>query len=454
MNKIYILLTLVAIIIISGLLFKGFNSTSNIGPNNEIEDPVVKGGWIEVLSGKTFLIENRGGTESKKEFATGDVVAEGNVLETDSKGKASIHFFDGSVLRVSPSTRFTIKSAEYDKNSGKLLVMATLSFGKVWSKIIELATPDSLWQVETSNTVATVRGSAFGISSDGKSSEIFGSQHRVVVEVIDPKTKEKLKIQPLIVGEGSFLKVSDTDIQKIKKIEERAGAAAPAERESIMKTSELVFAPVRINEKIRSDEWFSRNENEDKKIEEEIEKTKEKVGDDKVEVKKVFNKKTEERFVEIKNQTEDSPNKEIKGEPAPIEEKVKTSETKEVSKETPEQNSVSLPVKWDSLKIETKSLLGNLVEGDIVIFHAILQGSGGVSKDVTNEVRWEVSGQMGAVDAKGIFSAKLDPLISEYGEGDGFVGATWEGADGNKISGKSGPIHVIMKIEEYLDERG
>lgn len=454
MNKIYILLTLVTVIVVSGLLFKGFNSTSNIGPNNEIEDPVVKGGWIEILSGKTFLIENKGGTESKKEFATGDVVAEGNVLETDSKGKSSIHFFDGSVLRVSPGTRFTIKSAEYDKNSGKLLVRVALSFGKVWSKIVELATPDSLWQVETSNTVATVRGSAFGISSDGKSSEIFGSQHKVVVEVVDPKTGEKLKIQPLIVDEGNFLKVSDTDIQKIKKIEERAGVAAPAEMESIMKTSELVLAPVKINKKIKSDEWFSGNENEDKKVEEEIKKTKEEVGDDEVEVKKALNKKTEEKFIEIKNQIEDSPNKGIKEEPAPTDEKVKTRETEEIPKETTKQNSVNLPVKWDSLKIESKRIPDNLVEGDSVMFHAILQGDGGVSKDVTSEVKWEVSGQMGAVDAKGVFYAKLDPLISEYGEGDGFVGATWEGADGNKISGKSGPIHVIMKIEDYLDERG
>lgn len=444
MNKRYIFIAIaVATVVIAGLLLKGFSTTNDTTPGSEPTMPISKGGWVEILSGRTFLIENIEGSESKKELATGASVVEGNILETDNNGKAAIHFFDGSVLRISPSTRITIKSAEYDKDSGRILVKASLSFGKAWSKIIELATPDSLWQVETSNTVATVRGSAFGVSSDGKNSEIFGSQHKVVVEVIDPNTKEKLKIQPLVVSDGNFLKIADADVQKIKAIEERASAAAPAEKAAIMKAALLVLAPVKIDEKIKSDEWFKGNENDDKKVEEEIKKAKEEVGNDQAEFRKHFNKKVEDRLVEEKSKIETPQKEEIKDERA--KDKVEPVKVIELQK---------VPEKWNSLKIETKGHTGSLVEEDIVAFKAVLYGEGGVSKDVTSEAKWEVSGKMGSMDKPGIFSAKLDPEISEFGEGDGFINATWEGPDGNSLHSKSDLIHVILKIEDNMDERG
>lgn len=462
MNKRYIFSILaVALVLATGLFLRGTNQSNQ---KIELADPLVKEGWIEILSGKTFLIENKDGIESKKELNTGDSIVGGNTLETDSKGKAEVHFLDGSVLRVNSSTRLTIKNTEYDKNSGKFVLEATLSFGKIWSKIVELTTPDSLWKVETSNTVATVRGSAFGISFDGKTSEIFASQHKINVEVFDSATKEKMKVRPLIVGEGNILKVSDTDIEKIKDIEKRADAAAPAEREVMMKTTELIFIPGKISQEIRANDWFTENESKDKKTEEDIQKAKEETGGDSVEFKKFLNKQTEERLIEIKNHQKDlNEQRDIEEKDLINNEAVKTIETKgilkedilikgKVLKEIGTKKAVEtapeiVVEKWDTLKLEANIPLGDLIEGEKANFRAILSGATGVTKDVTGEVKWEVIGQMGSINNQGLFSAKLDPLISELGEANGFVVATREGINEEKIFGKSALIHVKSKIE-------
>lgn len=349
------------------------------------------------------------------------------------------------MLRVNSDTRFTLNTAEYDKDSGKLIVKASLSSGKLWSKIIELATADSSWQVETSNTVATVRGSAFGVSTDGENSEVFGSQHRVSVEVVDPKTKEKIKVRSIVVDEGVSLKVSSDSIQKIKEIENRANAASPSEREAILETTELVFVPAKISEKTKAGEWFSENENKDKKVEEEIMKAQEEAGDDKEAFREILNKKINERLPEVEIQNYDAVDKENE------ERNEKPVETKK--EEVQEQKTPISPVRWESLNIETKSLPNDLTEGENVVFHAVLHGTGGATRDVTSEVTWEVLGKMGSIADNGVFTAKLDPSISELGEGGGTVNATWEDTDGKVMHAESGQIHVVPKIDD-TEENG
>lgn len=451
MNKKYSLIALGAIIIVLAGVFLNGLGLGRDETEKDITSSVEKGGWIEVLSTSVFLVENKNGVETKKILSTGDAISEGNMIETDGKGKAAIHLFDGSVLRVNSDTRFVLNTAEYDKDSGKLIVKANLSSGKLWSKIIELATADSSWEVETSNTVATVRGSAFGVSTDGETSEVFGSQHRVSVEVVDPKTKEKIKVRSIVVDEGVSLKVSSDSIQKIKEIEKRASAASPSEREAILETTESVFVPTKISEKTKAGEWFSENENKDKKVEEEIMKAREEAGDDKEAFREILNKKVNERLPEVEIQNYDAVDSENNENKENDDKNEKPIETKK--EEVQEKKTPVVPIKWESLNIETKSLLNSLMEGDNVVFHAVLHDGGEATRDVTSEVTWEVSGKMGSMSGKGVFTAKLDPSISEFGEGEGTISATWKDADGKVMHAESGLIHVVPKIDD-TEENG
>ncbi|MGB2580310.1 MAG: FecR domain-containing protein [Minisyncoccia bacterium] len=443
MNKTNIFIVLVVATLVLGGVFLNSFGLGKKEIEKDSSGIVEKGGWIEVLSASVFLVENKNGVETKKILSTGDSISEGEMLETDSEGKAAIHLFDGSVLRVNSGTKFILNTAEYNKDSGKLMVKASLSSGRIWSKIIELATPDSIWQVETSNTVATVRGSAFGVSTDGKTSEVLVSQHKVSVEVVDPKTKEKIKVQPVVVNEGISLKISNDDIEKVKEIEKRASAASPSEREAILKTTELVFVPAKIGEKTKAEEWFKGNEDEDKKVEEKVKKVREEAGADKNAFRKILNKEAKKKLHEAKSKKDNAVNNENEDQnEKPIEMK---------AEEVQKQITPVAPVKWDHLKIETKSLISDLTEEDKVVFRAVLYGAGGATRDVTSEATWEVSGQMGVMTLDGIFTAKLDPLISELGEGSGTVRATWKDADGALMHAESGLIHVVPKIDNTVE---
>lgn len=443
MNKKYILIFLAIIVAIgAALFFRGTKPNEDI-PGGNIGSSVVKGGWIEVLAGEALLVENKSGIVAKKKLSTGDSVAEGDVLEVSSTGKANIHFFDGSVLRASQGTRFTISMAEFNKDSGTLRVKASLATGKIWSKIVELATPEALWQVETSNTVATVRGSAFGVSFDGKNSEIVGSQHKVTVEVRDSKTKEKLEISALAVSEGVYLRITDSDVQKIKALEERARVATPAEKAAILKSAEAVLAVAPIDDKLRAQEWFKENEEEDKKTESDIQKVKDEVGNNKAEFRSAINKHAEERFQEVKNKEEET----LKDKPVEVQE----TEVKKQEVEVSKQSGAGTPASWVSLAVEPTRGLDDLTEQDTVSFKAILHADNGATRDVTSDATWSVSGQMGSINSKGVFTAQLDPLISEMGEGGGSVVATWKGSDGAVMRAESKQIHVVQKIEGTVE---
>lgn len=419
---------------------------------------VSKGGWVEIFSGKAEIFV---GNDTRKELLNGDIVGEGDNIEISKDAKVSIHLFDGSILRASDGAKFSIKSAEFDKASGKLVLEASLSSGKIWSKIIELATPDSLWKVETSNTVATVRGSAFGVSTDGKISEVFGSQHKVYVDLIDPVGKNKVKKDSIVIEEDSSFKITNENIEKVKKIEEKISSTTPpATLAKLMKESESLI----VLTKKGKDNWISANETADKIVEEEIKTIKEESGGSREEFIRILNEKVEEKLNEVKSKNEGTPEGtdgagKVDNEAESGVKEPSVTDTNKIIKVEPKQEAVkaqealvqkevdAVPEKWTGLKIETLSDISNVTEGEMISFRAVLRGENGGEKDVTKESKWQVLGQMGVMERAGTFAAKLDPSIAEYGEAVGYIVATWQGASGEQLLGKSGEVRVSIKID-------
>lgn len=171
--------------------------------------------WIEVVKPAVFLVDNTGAT---KELKTGDEVSQGDKIKTDENGVASIYFPDGSVARLDTSTEITIDAANYDQSDKSLVVKIFVSIGKVWSKIVDLATPNSSWQVESSNAVATVRGTAFGVQVVDGSTEIIGSENNVSVQVKD--SQNNILADTVVVGPEKYLKVDNNFVSGVidKKI--------------------------------------------------------------------------------------------------------------------------------------------------------------------------------------------------------------------------------------------
>ncbi|MFH0891049.1 MAG: hypothetical protein V1856_03385, partial [Candidatus Liptonbacteria bacterium] len=88
------------------------------------------------------------------------------------------------------------------------------------------------------------------------------------------------------------------------------------------------------------------------------------------------------------------------------------------------------------------NLTKGLTEGDKIQFTAYLLMSDGSKVRVREGITWKVVGLIGDIDSNGVFVAKLDPSIAEYGEGFGAVAAIYK-----DYMGKT----EIFKVVPYID---
>lgn len=358
--------------------------------------------WIEVLSSPVFEL-NPENKNTLRELQTGDEIINGAIIKTESGAFANIYMQDGSLIRIDENTELILTEQSFDAEEEKLIVKISLSAGKVWSKIFELATPDSLWEVKTSNAVAVVRGTAFGVTYESGKSSIIGFENDVVILVIDPETKELIE-GVIIISPGKFIEIKDEDIEGIKE-------------DPTLLQEKIIDTP----QEILDQEWIKRSKALDKELEE---------------------KKNIELGVNLEN-------KEVKNKELPIKETVTKEPIK--TKVTPDINIEPTP---QSLALETVSNLDDISEGDVISFKAIFSLSDGTKKDVTSEPAWQVIGQIGAVTNSGVFTAKLGTSVVELGESFGSIVATWNSSDGETILLGQTQILNVKATVEIIEQRG
>jgi hypothetical protein len=276
----------------------------------------------------------------------------------------------------------------------------TLAAGKVWSKVLELLTPDSVWEVKTGNVVATIRGTAFGVSYFNGQSHIIVSEDKVETSAIDPETGEKIPGTETALSANQFSSIKNEDIPQIKISRK-------------LKVSDLKEAPAEIRE------WFERNREEDVKFEEK------------------FGKLMELR--EVGTIREEAPIQTPSQEQSPLQ------------KPQPEE----IAVKPEKLTVETVGNLAKITERDRIEFSAILIMSDGAKKNITAEAKWHVIGPIGRIISPGVFEAALAPEVSELGTAPGRIAATWKDpASGQELIGATEIFNVEAKIPEILPTEG
>jgi len=216
--KIKTLILAVILLAIAGVFFiinRSIAPTSdNINNNHKIINETTMTGdgkfteqnlpWVEVLS---VLVEKKAG-EEWLELISGDQLKNGDIVKTDSSGLANIYFPDGSVIRLDSNSQIVISEADYDEDSKTLKLKIKLLAGRVWSKIFELATNESYWEVETANAVAAVRGTAFGVEYINDETVVIGWENTVEVEAIDVYSGRKLGVAT--VSANKLLRVNET----------------------------------------------------------------------------------------------------------------------------------------------------------------------------------------------------------------------------------------------------
>lgn len=434
----------VAIILGGVFYFLNFGKTSVLPPPTaggalakQISKP-----WIEVVIPSVFELQPADNSRLR-ELQTGDELNTGSVIETAKNSRANIYFLDGSVVRFESGTRFILNEAFFDPQEEKLIVRFTLSVGRIWSKIIALATPDSLWEVKTANAVATVRGTAFGVDFVQGRSRIFGSEKQIRAAAVDPQTGEVIKGTEKIVSPRKFLEIDSKNIPAIK-----------ANPELVVVKDIL---PI-----VAGEDFFRRNEQADQEIDKKLEELA-KTGLQGKDLRKAFResiikkfeseikarrlKKEEsppEKFPETKREEERGP--EIK---KPVVDKKLQSEISVGSVEVkPARKAVSLA-------LTSRNDLSRVIEGDVLNFEAIVSLDDGSKVNVTATADWKVLGLIGKITKPGVFVAELAPAVAEFGESSGAVVVTWKDpVSGESFLGKTVIFKVDAKVPEIFEKEG
>jgi hypothetical protein len=432
-----ITITIALIALFSIGVYMAKEKPKNSSGINSIEE-VVKP-WIEVLNSPVLEIDSR---YNERELHTGDELNENTTIKTGENAFANIYMSNGSVARIDSNTELILEKGSYDKKNGGMVVKIFLSAGRIWSKIFELSTPESLWEIKTTNAVATVRGTSFGMEYENKKSSVIGSENKVSVSAIDPKTNKIIENANVIIEPDKFIEISEEDILDVKKDGEKL-------KEKTKETPPDIYGK----------EWIKRSRTADTKLEE-----------DRILLLEKGIRTNDMRRELFKRSNNDSPNEIPKNNdipepkagslileketvPVPVINKPKSDSL------ISEKEIVTIPIinkpKPDSLVLEVIGDAKNIIEDDIIEFRAILIMSDGSRKNVTNTVKWQILGQIGNITVSGIFTAKLDISISELGEGFGTVIATWENPnDTNIFLGKSPILNVKAKFEKTTDFRG
>ena len=409
--------------------------------------------WVEVISSNASFFDKDG---VSRELHSGDEIAPGATIISDTKGRVVIHLPDGSVLRLDEDSKLTLDKAQFNSKNEGLIVEATLITGRVWSKVVALVTPESSWEVKTSNAVATVRGTSFGVGyKDGKS-RIVGKEDKIKIAVIDPKTQKIIEGAEREVDSGKFIEIKNDDISAIL-----------AQPETLSQPLQLKDAPRDVLD------WDLRNEIADREINQKIEIIKKEGLSDKG-IRNILRKETESLKGRIKNlqlekDTDEEINKEIRKEGVREfkerlriniqelreEEGLNQTGNVDIKKETviPTDERVGTVVKpidtttpLAPLGKPTKIEITGIVAGQTVrdaqkiTIKAVLLFSDGSRKDATGLVTWKIIGNIGYVE-KGIFTAQIRAEDSELGEIKGSIQTVYQEGD---ILLTSGIIDIIV----------
>src|SRR5688572_17510849 len=107
------------------------------------------------------------------EYKTGDVwsvvkdvqeVHAGNMVKTGADSEAEILWGDQGVTRLDQNTELVIDDAPVDGSGAESSVIRLkVNAGRVWNRMLKLLDVDSAMEVRTSDVVATVRGTSYGI---------------------------------------------------------------------------------------------------------------------------------------------------------------------------------------------------------------------------------------------------------------------------------------------------
>ncbi len=113
----------------------------------------------------------------------------GDEIKTSSSGRAALLYPNGDITNIDRDSHLKIKTLEDGGNKSAL----TLLIGRVLAKVRHALGAGDYYQIETQNSVASVRGTIFAVKFKENKSSILVLENKVLVSAMDPKTGEEIK---------------------------------------------------------------------------------------------------------------------------------------------------------------------------------------------------------------------------------------------------------------------
>jgi hypothetical protein len=150
-----------ALVIILALLFLIPNTLSADDKTRAIQVDSGRA-MVTLLEGTATRIKK--GTTEIQAISQGDLLFEGDRVETGRESKIELKLPDGSYVRYDESTTFELVSAAYNAPKKQRSINISMILGKTWAKVARLFGRRGRFSVTTRTAVAGVRGTVYRLN--------------------------------------------------------------------------------------------------------------------------------------------------------------------------------------------------------------------------------------------------------------------------------------------------
>lgn len=147
----------------------------------DVPEPVPGAAQVTEVRGRAWVRHTGSDLETPAE--PGTRLAEGDVVRTERDSSATVEVTDISETRLGADTELLIQAVELEDRDAPF-VRVRLETGRIWSRVLRMLDFDAEFTAETSDVVATVRGTSFDLEKQASSTALTVAES--VVEAFRP----------------------------------------------------------------------------------------------------------------------------------------------------------------------------------------------------------------------------------------------------------------------------
>lgn len=155
---------------------------------------------------KGIVLVTKAGGQNEEQAKDGMELKPGDRVRTDQGSMASVMAFGRAEVRLDEKTTVVISDSNL---SGTTFAMRwKLDAGRVWSRVLRLLDLDSIFEGQSSQVIATVRGTAFAMANDNQKVSLMVEHAGVREATADPSPTLRMKPEFLVGGQWMALKLT------------------------------------------------------------------------------------------------------------------------------------------------------------------------------------------------------------------------------------------------------